>query len=368
MTKEPHKIRTLAPILANYNYSPVDCQVVPIGNGLINQTYKVTSKKRSFILQRINRHVFSNPKQVIENADKLNQFLAEMKDSDKYDLSLVPQLKTIAGKSFVTHRPADSSESEFWRGLTLIDNTITIESIDNKYQAEQAAGAFAHFSRTLVGFDANKLHSVIPNFHNLNFRLQQLKDAVARNPFGRVNQVNELIKYCEEQIEFVIEVSKLIQRLPVRVTHNDTKISNLLFDSDSLNPIAVIDLDTCMPGFLMNDFGDMVRTCCSNLSEDSSELSQMIVRFDIFEGLVNGYVETFGDEMTKVERKSLVVGAQLLSFINGVRFLTDYINGDIYFGTSYAKQNWNRAANQLSLFHLLKENRQRLELITSHKL
>jgi choline kinase len=348
-------------ILPQYGYPPKSCKIYKIGNGLINCTYKVISHDKSFILQKINHHVFSKPKQVIDNANKINQHLLEQQKQNNYPLQLIPQINNNdSTESYVCYQALGSTEVETWRALRMITNTKTIESVNSISLAEKVAEAFAIFSKSLNSFDANSLNIVIPNFHNLKIRLKQLKIATKQDKIGRKESVKHLINFCFEQNNFVADIADFSQKLPVRVTHNDTKISNLLFDSKGLNPVAVIDLDTCMPGFLMNDFGDMVRTCCSNLAEDAIDLENMHIRTDIFAALAKGYIQSIGEELTDLERRSLILGAQLLPFICGVRFLTDYLNGDVYFSIKHQQHNQQRAANQLHFYALLAQSKEEL--------
>ena len=347
-------------VLEQYNCNPRDYRVFQIGNGLINTTFKVITPNKSFILQKINQSVFSQPALVINNADKINQFLAIEKQRNCYSLQLVPQLKSVSDKSYVEYQSADSNEVEVWRALKLIDNTITLESVNNDIVAEKTAAAFAAFNNALSQFDAAKLDDVIPDFHNLNLRMKQLKEAIAENKLARAEGVQSLIDYCFSQTKFINKISDLVIELPLRVTHNDTKINNLLFDAQSMEPVAVIDLDTCMSGFLMNDFGDMVRTCCSNIAEDDGDVSKMVLCKNIFKGLAKGYIKNIGQKMTDLERHSLVYGARLLPFICAVRFLTDYIKGDVYFSVKHPEHNQQRAANQFHLYSLLTKSKSEL--------
>lgn len=194
---------------------------------------------------------------------------------------------------------------------------------------------------------------IIPNFHNLASRLTKLKNVIEKNPQGRLASCQSLVDFCLSQKTFISKVAELEATLPVQVTHNDTKINNLLFNSKTKEPIAVIDLDTCMPGFVMHDFGDMVRTCCSTLPEDGTNLSDMEIRLDILDALAKAYIESFDGNMSALEQESLVIGAQLLPFMIGVRFLTDYIDGDNYFHTTHDSHNLERAENQIHLFRSL---------------
>lgn len=342
-------------VLNHFECSLSDSKISPLGNGLINHTYLVKSPNQTFVLQKINNYVFKNPLSVIENADLINNHLIEQVALSKYPLNTIGQLKTINAESFAI------VDGEYWRAIQFIPNCYTVESVENVTQAKQAATAFAQFSCSLSNFDAKRLHEIIPDFHNLSFRISQLETAKAADQRGRLNSCRELVDYCLSQSSFIEEVVHISQKLPLQVTHNDTKINNLLFDSKTNEPTAVIDLDTCMPGYLMNDFGDMVRTCCSNLPEDGENINEMEIRFDIFEALAQGYLETFADVMSEDEKHSLVIGAQLFPFMVGIRFLTDYLEGDQYFHTSHPTHNLLRAKNQVALFTLLNKNRARLK-------
>jgi len=334
-------------VISQYGIDPVDSQISPLGNGLINSTYLVKHPDKTFVLQKINQTVFKQAKQVISNAEHIDGFLVAAKARNQYPLSSIGQLATINEKKCI------EIGDELWRALYFIPDCYTIEAVENTAQAEQAATAFAQFTSALSGFSADKLSVIIPNFHSLQFRLQQLKDAIKRDPVGRLKSCQSQVDYCLEQKDFIAEVAAMVEKLPLHVTHNDTKINNLLFCNKTKQPIAVIDLDTCMPGHLMHDFGDMVRTCCSSLPEDGKNIEDMTVRFDIFDALLTAYIKGFGENITSLEKRSLITGAQLLPIMIGVRFLTDYIDGDNYFNTQYDAHNLVRAKNQFKLYSLL---------------
>jgi len=350
-------------VLAQFECSINDSTISPLGNGLINHTYLVKSPKKTFVLQKINSYVFKQPQAVIENADLINNHLISQVAANNYPLSTIGQISTIASKSYAI------IDGEYWRAIQFIPNCYTVEKVENAYQAKQAASAFAQFSYALSSFKANQLHEIIPDFHNLSFRIEQLKAAKIANKMGRLDTCNTLVDYCLSQTSFIDDVINISEKLPLQVTHNDTKINNLLFDSKTNNPIAVIDLDTCMPGYLMNDFGDMVRTCCSNLPEDGENIADLTVRFDIFESLAQGYLEVFGENISAAEKESLVIGAQLFPFMVGIRFLTDYLEGDKYFHTAYSSHNLVRANNQIALFTQLNKHKSKLhDLVFSEEL
>ncbi len=185
--------------------------------------------------------------------------------------------------------------------------------------------------------------------------MRQLSEAVANDHENRLADCQIVVDFCFSQQHFIEKVVGLSSQLPLHVTHNDTKINNLLFSKTDDSPCAVIDLDTCMRGLLMHDFGDMIRTCCSNLAEDDASTEKMVLNIDIFQALISNYQQAFGDKLSQLERESLLVGAKLLPFIIGMRFLTDHLNGDKYFNVSRANYNLDRAKNQLHLYKLVSE-------------
>lgn len=341
-------------VLECFGYSLADCIISPLGNGLINDTYLVKSQHSSFVLQRINDHVFKNPKLLSRNADLINQHLYIKHQQGAYPLSTTTQLPNKYNETLLHLNNA------YWRATTYIANSYSIEVIETPQQAQKAATAFAQFNAALCDFPTENLAPIIPGFHDLSMRLQQLQSAINADKVKRKATCQSAIDYCLTQDEFILEVNKLISMLPTKVTHNDTKINNLLFSTKTHQAIAVIDLDTCMPGYLMHDFGDMVRTCCSNLPEDSTDLTQMRISNEIFESLATGYISTISKQMNSAEKDSLLVGALLIPFIMAVRFLADYLDGDNYFHVKHEKHNLARAENQLKLFTLLKQQREHL--------
>lgn len=339
--------KALNKVLPFYQCTIKNSTVSALGNGLINQTFLVKSTEQSFVLQQINHHVFKQPQQVINNAELINKHLQSKKEQGHY--SLEPMWQITANHD----SPLVVLDGGYWRAIQFIPNCYTVEAVETKEQAHQVASAFGLFTSALSDFPASQLDEIIPDFHNLDSRLTQLRTAVINDPQQRLSQCKNLVDFCFDQHNFIQRVADLVKELPIQVTHNDTKINNLLFNSESKKPIAVIDLDTCMPGFIMHDFGDMVRTCCSTLPEDGVEIDKMQIRMDIFEALSKSYIDSFAGKITQLEKESLVTGAQLLPFMIGIRFLTDFIDGDNYFHTKHDTHNLARAKNQLHLFHLL---------------
>lgn len=344
-------------VVEHYQVSPLNYAITPLGNGLINDTYLITSDNKRFVLQRINSHVFKKPWQVTQNADLINQHLLAKKALGKYPLATIGQLTNTESSSLL------QLGNDYWRAIEFIPNSCSIDVVETCQQAEKAATAFAQFSAALSDFPSQNLAEIIPNFHHLAHRLQQLAYATEADNAQRSADCQTIIDQCFTEQSFINEVAELVTSLPIKVTHNDTKINNLLFNTKTHQAMAVIDLDTCMPGYLMHDFGDMVRTCCSNLPEDGIEIEQMNIRLDIFEALAKGYITTLNDTINNVEKESLVVGALLIPFMMAVRFLTDYLDGDKYFHVQHSKHNLARAKNQLLMFKLLKQQRQQLSNI-----
>lgn len=335
-------------VLNNYDYDFTEVEIVVLGNGHINNTYKLTTPDCEFVLQQINHVVFPKTVELSRNAQKINLHLKQQKTIGHYPLAVPQQLLSKTGKTYC------KVGANYWRLMEFISNSYTLEEVESPEQAALVANAFAEFSCTLSDFPVEELAIIIEDFHDISYRMRQLKAAVENDMQSRLSSCHASVDFCFAQQSFISHVTDISKKLPLHVTHNDTKINNLLFTEDN-TPCAVIDLDTCMPGLLMHDFGDMVRTCCSNLAEDDSNINEMVIKLDIFEALIQNYQNTFANKITALEKGSLIVGAKLLPFIIGTRFLTDYLNGDTYFQVSREKHNLDRANNQFQLFRLLCE-------------
>jgi len=335
-------------VLNNYDYDFSKVEISPLGNGHINNTYKLTTADAEFVLQQINHDIFPKTVELSCNAKKINTHLQQQKMRGNYPLSVPQQQLTKTGETCI------KIGTNYWRLMEFISNSYTLEEVESPEQAALVATAFARFSCALSDFPAEELAVIIDGFHDISFRMSQLTEAVANDSQGRLDACQGLVDFCFAQQEFINHVIDISRKLPLHVTHNDTKINNLLFTIGD-KPCAVIDLDTCMPGLLMHDFGDMVRTCCSNLAEDDTSAEKMALKLDIFEALITNYQNTFADKITDLEKDSLIVGAKLLPFIIGTRFLTDHLNGDNYFHVSRENHNLDRAKSQIQLFKLVSE-------------
>lgn len=318
----------------------------PYGNGHINDTYLVTSKQ--YILQRINISAFKNPDELMENIENVTAFLrnkiiAANGDPDRETLTVIPTKK---GSSYYR-----MDEEHAYRVYKFITGTKTIESSKTPGDLYEAGIGFGHFQKMLRDFPVGKLHETIKDFHNTPKRVQALKEAIRQDAAGRADSVKEEIAFALENAVWADTVVKGIEdgSVPVRVTHNDTKINNILFDEESGKAVCVIDLDTVMPGSMLYDFGDALRMGGSTGAEDETDLDK--VRFDpaAFEAFARGYLSEMKDDLTSRELELLPFSVKLMTYECGIRFLTDYLNGDTYFKIHREKHNLERARNQFKL-------------------
>ena len=315
-------------------------------SGHINDTYKITitpadGEKAAYILQQINTHVFPEPHKIMENIETVAAHLT----AKGYPKPILTCLKTKKGAYF----PPNTEGGATWRMIPFIDNTFSILKVENENQAHEAAKAFGEYLRYLNDLPISKIHTIIPNFHNARFRVKQFKEAFKKNNLIHVerfeNARNELI-FIEKYIKYY---SQVLKNIPQRITHNDTKISNILFDKTTKKAACIIDLDTLQPETVLSDFGDMVRTYTSPYGEEETDFSKIEMRFPYFEALLNGFLSEMGDVLTIEEKQNLLFGAKRTIFVQALRFLTDYLNNDTYYKTSYPEHNLMRTRNQIAL-------------------
>lgn len=347
-------------ILKKYGLEPADCLVESITSGLINNTWKISVGDKQYILQRINQHVFKQPWQIAENirtiADHLEKYIPGY---------LFPApLKTVDGDEMVHDK-----KEKYYRLFPFIKGSHTIEVVTHPQQAFEAASQFGKFTGVLSGFDASKLHTTIPDFHNLSLRYQQFENAREHGDKERINQAKELITAMQEHYYLVATFEKIKNNgtLKQRVTHHDTKISNVLFDENDKG-ICIIDLDTLMPGYFISDLGDMMRTYLSPANEEEKDFTKISVREDYFKALVSGYLSAMRKELTQEEQELIYFSGLFLTYMQGLRFLTDHLNKDSYYGASYKNHNLVRAGNQMHLLKMLEEKKDILQKIIDDEL
>ncbi|MBQ8816192.1 MAG: aminoglycoside phosphotransferase family protein [Lachnospiraceae bacterium] len=324
----------------------VPTSIVPYGNGHINDTYCVESPR--CILQRINTSIFKNPDELMENIENVTAFLGKKilaagGDPERETLTVI---KTLDGKNCYKH-----DENNVFRMYRFIEHTKSIENDKTYEDLYQAGLGFGRFQKMLSDFPVEILHETIPDFHNTPKRVEALKLAIEENRAGRKESVQEEIKFALEQAEFAGKVVEGIEagKIPMRVTHNDTKINNILFDEVTGEAVCVIDLDTVMPGSMLYDFGDALRIGGSTAAEDETDLSKVSFDIKTFESFAKGYLTEMKDSLTEEELKLLPFSVKLLTYECGIRFLTDYLNGDTYFKIHREHHNLDRARNQFKL-------------------
>ncbi len=319
----------------------------PYGCGHINDTYCVTSQSKRYILQRINHHVFPNVAGLMDNINRVTAMLREQVvakggDPDRECLQIIP---TKDGKAYL------ELDGNFYRMYVFVENTLSLQTVEDPIHFYYSAVAFGRFQKQLADFPAETLCEVIPNFHNTASRYAAFEEAVARDAKGRAAEVQQEIAFVRARKADTEKVVALLEsgELPLRVTHNDTKLNNVLLDDKTGKPMAVIDLDTVMPGSALYDFGDSIRFGTNPCAEDEKDLSKVFCRVDLFEEFTRGYLEACGDSLTAKEKELLPFGGYLMTLECGIRFLTDYLDGDTYFKIHYPEQNLDRCHTQFKL-------------------
>ena len=321
----------------------------PLKIGIINDSFIVRAKKlgeRSYFLQRINHHIFQNVDGLQQNIQIVTEHIrkkliaAGETDIDRKVLELVP---TKEGQLFYK-----TPEGDYWRVYVLIENATSQERV-TPASAELTGEAFGRFQCQLADLPFDALCESIPNFHNIEFRLHQLDDALAADPVGRKAACADIIARIDRRRDDMCLAERLFRegKLPKHINHCDTKVNNILFDQDG-RPICIVDLDTVMPGFVLSDFGDFMRTAANTGAEDDPNLDNIRVNLEIFEAYARGYLRqaTF---LTDIERELLPYGCRLLSYMQTVRFFTDYLNGDTYYKIQYPEHNLVRTRAQMRL-------------------
>jgi len=332
----------------------------PIARGLINRTWKITSGSNQYILQRINDHVFKKPYQLADNIKMIDDYLAENFPSYLFAAPL-----SNVNKDGIVHIKGEG----YFRLFPFIKGSHTISVVESPQQAFEAALQFGKFTNLLSGFDSSRLFTTIPDFHNLTLRYKQFEEAIEQGNKTRIKQSAPLIAAIKEHNHILDSFEKIQKSRQVkkRVTHHDTKISNVLFDDYGMG-ICVIDLDTVMPGYFISDVGDMMRTYLSPASEEEKDFTKIEVREDFFRAIVQGYLSNMKDELTERERGLILYAGLFLIYMQAIRFLADYCNNDSYYGASYEEHNFVRAGNQIALLKRLEEKTSKLDEIISAEL
>ena len=330
-------------LLRIYGLDPDLCHIEPFGTGLINHTWKVACGEQAFILQRINKHIFTKPQSIADNI----QLLANYLDKIAPDYIFAAPIAAVNGKHLI------ELDGEYFRMSPFVPDSHTVDFLIRSEQAYQAAQKFGEFTSLLQHFDAGKLNYTLSDFHNLTLRISNFFEALKKADPGKKHLAESEIKQVEAQLAIAEEYEKIVKgrEIPLRVIHHDTKISNVLFNS-SEKGIAVIDLDTVMPGYYISDVGDMMRTYLAKANEEEKDLNEISIRDDFFAAIYAGYMSKMGDVLTPREKELFIFSGKFMIYMQAVRFLTDFLNGDIYYKARYEGHNLMRAKNQLRLLAL----------------
>lgn len=342
-------------VLKQYYFYNNIVDVEPYGGGHINTTYMITTNNTErFILQKINTHVFRKPQQVMENIELVTEFIrkrAFLKDSDtiRCSLRVIPTLDD-ENQVFV--------EGGYWRCYKFIEGARTYEMIESPEMFYEVGKAIGRFQRQLKNFPIDRLHITIPDFHNTPKRYQTFEKIAKNDIVKRVKNVAKEIEFVRSRKEDIKIIEDLIVKelIPLRVTHNDTKLNNIMIDEVTKKAVCVIDLDTVMPGSALYDFGDAIRIGASTAEEDETDLTKVKLDLTLFEAFSRGYLEKMHDKLYEEEIEHLVDSTKIITLECGMRFLTDYLDNDQYFKIKYPEHNLIRARTQFKLVEEIENN------------
>lgn len=332
--------------------------VEPYGSGHINTTFVVAMNQAGarvrYLLQRINGRVFKNPEALMENICRVTaaagaRLRAEgCSDASRRTLTVVP-----ARDGALWHRTA---EGDLWRCYLFIEGATTFDVVESPRQAHASAQAFGNFQKLVSGLGGPRLHETIPKFHDTPARFARLREVVEADRLGRLADASAEWEFARahEDITGLLLDLHTSGEIPERITHNDTKLNNVMIDAKSGEGVCVVDLDTVMPGLALYDFGDMVRTATSPAAEDERDLSKVGMQMPMFEALVSGYLSSVGGLLTEAERAHLAFSGKLITLEIGIRFLTDFLEGDVYFKTARPEHNLDRCRTQFALVRSIK--------------
>jgi Ser/Thr protein kinase RdoA (MazF antagonist) len=345
-----------AEIVSAFGLNAADYEIKKFGSGHINNTFLLSGQQdQKYILQRINTYVFKEPGVIARNLRLAADFLAKHHP----DYLFITPIPTVTGEEMFFFN------GEYWRMIPFIPNSTSVDQADTPKQAYEAARQFGKMARLLHGIDLHEFKASIPNFHNLTLRYSAFQEAIRTAKEERKNFAEELIEQClrYSDIAITFESLKTDPEFGDRLMHHDTKINNVLLNKDSFEGICVCDLDTLMPGKIISDLGDMVRTYVSPVSEEERDFSQISIREDYYEALMKGYLSEVGSTLSQTEKDHLFYAGKFMIYMQGIRFLTDYLNGDVYYPIKYPEHNYVRAKNQLVLLEKLLEKEPKLQAV-----
>lgn len=333
------------------------CELEPYGSGHINDTFRLKCQladggAKRYILQKMNDDIFKNPSELMENVMNVTSFLREKiiaagGDPERETLNVIP---TTEGRNYLEDVRQDGSR-DYWRMYIFIENATSFDEVKEPEDFYNSALAFGNFQKMLADYPAETLHETIVNFHNTVSRFADFKRAVEEDVCGRAGGVQEEIQFVlEREADTRVICDALIQKkIPLRVTHNDTKLNNIMIDNKTGKGLCVIDLDTVMPGSALYDYGDSIRFGASTGAEDEKNLDLISVDLGLFDIYTKGYLEGCGGSLTREEIELFPMGAKIMTFECGMRFLADYLQGDVYFKIHRPEHNLDRARTQFKL-------------------
>ena len=331
--------------------------IEPLGSGHINDTYKVTTAEQEspdYVLQRVNHVIFPDIPGLMRNMVRVTRHIRDkMEQAGEQDINrrVLTVIPCKDGRLFYKDEIGN-----YWRMLLFITGGKTYDIVDSPQKAYRGGRAFGRFQAQLSDFPPPPLVETIPNFHDIERRLQTFWAVVQADPLGRVSAVQDEIEIVRNRTEEMTTLHKLGQagKIPLRITHNDTKFNNILFDEND-QVLCILDLDTVMPGFIHYDFGDAIRTCANTGAEDEKDLNEVSLDIKLFEAYARGFIEETGEFLEPLETEYLAFSAKLFAFAQGLRFLTDFINGDRYYKIHFEKHNLQRTRAQFKLLRSMEK-------------
>lgn len=355
--------------IAHFQYEGRLIKDIPFGNGHINDTFLLTFEVRrmghlNVILQRMNKRVFANPVQLMDNIMGVTGYLREKiaesgGNPERETLTIIP---ATDGKPYY-----QDSFGDYWRSYIFITDATSFDQVERPEQFYQSGLAFGRFQRLLADYPADTLYEVVKGFHDTKARFEVFKKAVEEDVAGRAAGAADEIRFVLEREELAGYLGECQRRgeIPIRVTHNDTKLNNVMLDNRTGKGICVIDLDTVMPGLAVNDFGDSIRFGASTAAEDETDLSKVSCSMELFEAYTKGFLEGCGGRLTPAEVELLPMGAKVMTYECGMRFLTDYLQGDIYFKIHREQHNLDRCRTQFQLVRDMEEKWEQMKEIVA---
>lgn len=341
-------------------------KAAPFGNGHINDTIQLVfesdGSEEKYVLQKINKYVFKHPDELMSNMRGVTDFLKkkialEGGDPERETLTIIPAKD---GLDYVI-----DDDGEYWRVTAFVKDTVSYDVSETSEDFYLTGAAFGHFQSQLSDYPAEKLYETIPGFHNTRARFINFLKAVEADKAGRVSECRDEIAFILNRKDLAYFSMESYERgdIPLRVTHNDTKINNLLFDTKERKPICVIDLDTVMPGFAMTDFGDAIRTGASTAAEDEPDVDKVKCDLALYEAFAKGFIKGCDGKLTEKEIETLPMGALGITYEQALRFLQDYLEGDVYYKTAYPEHNLVRTHTQMKLVEEMEANADKIRKI-----